>query len=49
MTPDLLPDTFPSLFWSYTITWLILAAYIWSLGARISRIERKLPEDKEQQ
>lgn len=38
------PDTFPSLFWSYTVVWGVLSAYIISLGVRISRVERRLNE-----
>jgi CcmD family protein len=35
-------DTFPSLFWSYTVVWTFLALYIFWLGVRLSRLERKL-------
>ncbi len=35
-------DTFPSLFWSYTIVWTFLALYIFWLGFRLSKLERKL-------
>ena len=35
------PDTFPDLFWAYTIIWVILAVYIISLGFRLSKLERK--------
>ena len=37
-----MPDTFPSLFWSYTAVWFFLAAYIVVLGARVGRLERKI-------
>lgn len=40
------PDTFPSLFWSYTVIWVVLVAYIVTLGARISRIEKKMKGDQ---
>ncbi len=40
------PDTFPSLFWSYTVVWGVLSVYIISLGARLSRVERRLQDDK---
>jgi CcmD family protein len=40
------PDTFPSLFWSYTVVWGVLAAYIISLGVRVSRVEKRLQEKK---
>ena len=36
------PDTFPSLFWSYTIVWVVLGVYIISLGLRLRKIEGKL-------
>jgi CcmD family protein len=35
------PDTFPSLFWSYTAVWAILAVYIVTLGVRLSRLEKR--------
>lgn len=36
-----MPDTYSSLFWGYTVVWGILALYVWSLGARITKLERK--------
>jgi CcmD family protein len=42
MNPETVPDTFAALFWSYTVTWGLLAAYVWSLGARLARLERRL-------
>jgi CcmD family protein len=45
-----MPDTFPSLFWSYTVVWGVLAAYIWTLGARVSKLEKlasRLEEDND--
>jgi CcmD family protein len=41
------PDTFPSLFWSYTIVWVILAVYIIGLGVRVAKLERTLSKSKE--
>lgn len=41
------PDTFPSLFWSYTAVWAVLAVYIVTLGVRLSRLEKQLSQDKE--
>jgi CcmD family protein len=41
------PDTFPSLFWSYTVVWAILAAYIITLGARLSRLEKRFSANQE--
>lgn len=41
------PDTFPSLFWSYTAVWAVLAVYIVTLGVRLSRLEKKLSQEKE--
>jgi len=41
------PDTFPSLFWSYTVVWGILAAYIVTLGVRLSRLEKRLSRDED--
>lgn len=36
------PDTFPDLFWSYTVVWLMLGLYIVSLGFRVRRLEKEL-------
>jgi CcmD family protein len=33
------PDTYDSLFWSYTAVWAVLALYIWTLGVRVKRLE----------
>lgn len=41
------PDTFPSLFWSYTAVWVILGVYIVSLGYRLSKIERSMTDRRE--
>ena len=43
------PDTFPSLFWSYTFVWAILAVYIITLGARLSRLEKRFSANQEGQ
>jgi CcmD family protein len=41
-------DTYPDLFWSYTVVWGVLTVYIVFLGARLSAVERKLTDtDKE--
>jgi CcmD family protein len=42
------PDTFPSLFWSYTVVWVVLSVYIATIGMRVSKIERKLSKSGEQ-
>jgi CcmD family protein len=41
------PDTFPALFWSYTVVWVLLALYIVTLGVRLSRLERRLSKGEE--
>ena len=41
------PDTFPSLFWAYTVVWVALSVYIITLGVRLSRLEKRLPKDNE--
>jgi CcmD family protein len=43
----MVPDTFPSLFWSYNAIWGVLAVYIITLGLRVSRLERRLSEKKD--
>ena len=39
---EVVPNTFPDLFWGYTAIWLVLGVYIISLGIRLSRAERKI-------
>lgn len=41
------PDTFPSLFWSYTVVWVVLSAYIATIGMRVSKVERALSKSRE--
>jgi len=38
------PNTFPSLCAAYTVLWLILGGYIFSLMRRIAKLEKKLEE-----
>lgn len=38
---ETVPDTFPSLFWGYSVIWMLLGGYIVSLGFRLRKIERK--------
>ena len=38
---EIVPNTFPALFWGYTAIIAIIVAYLLSLGVRISRIEKK--------
>lgn len=35
------PNTFPALFFGYTVFWLILGVYVLSLGQRLSRLEKE--------
>lgn len=42
----LTPDTFPSLFWGYTIIWLILVAYIFLLRRKINQLQEKILTDE---
>jgi CcmD family protein len=42
------PDTYPSLFWSYTVVWGVLVVYIAVLGARVARLEKKLSQKKDE-
>ena len=34
------PNTYADLFWSYTAVWVILAVYIYCLGARLKKLEQ---------
>jgi CcmD family protein len=38
---ETVPNTFPSLFWGYAVIWVLLGAYIFSLGRRLGKIERE--------
>ena len=42
-------DTFPYLFWGYTITWLLIVAYCMWLGARVNKCEKMLRSDKDRE
>jgi CcmD family protein len=37
-------ERFPYLFAAYTIVWVVLFAYVWSLDRRTRRAERELAE-----
>lgn len=43
---EIVPNTFPALFWGYTAIIAIVVLYVVSLGFRISRIEKKSCEHK---
>jgi hypothetical protein len=40
------PDTYDSLFWSYTAVWAILVIYIGLLGVRVRRLEGSCSDKK---
>ena len=40
METEVVPNTFPALFWGYTVLWGILVVYLISLGVRLRRLER---------
>jgi CcmD family protein len=40
----MVPDTYPDLFWSYTVVWVVLGVYIAILGARVAKLERSLSQ-----
>lgn len=39
---DTVPNTFPSLFFAYTIVWGLMAWMVWSSFHRLRRLEREL-------
>ncbi len=41
------PNTFPGLFWGYSIIWAILVIYIATLGIRLSKLEKSTSSKKE--
>lgn len=44
---EIVPDTFPSLFWGYTVMWLCILFYLFTLVRRMGKIENKLKSDVE--
>lgn len=38
------PDTFPALFWAYTSVWCIICVYVWTLGSRLKKLEKRQTE-----
>lgn len=38
----MVPDTFPALFYSYSVVWLIMLAYVVLIARRLARLEKKL-------
>ena len=40
MNTEIVPDTFPSLFWGYLAIWAILSVYLISLGLRVKKLEQ---------
>lgn len=43
---EVVPNTFPALFWGYTAIIAIVVLYVVSLGLRVSRVEKKLKANK---
>lgn len=41
-------DTFPYLFWGYTLTWLLIVVYLGFLGKRLCKIEKTLERNTKQ-
>jgi len=46
---DTVPNTFPSLFAGYTAIWLIFGAYLFSLGLRLARLEKRFGSHSHEQ
>lgn len=42
---DTVPNTFPDLFWAYTIIWILLSVYILYLGCKLSKLEKKFKDN----
>ena len=40
------PDTFSSLFFGYAAIWGIMVIYLFALLRRVSKLERRLTDDK---
>lgn len=39
------PDTFPPLFWGYTVIWLLIVAYFFILRLKVTKIEKRLEDN----
>lgn len=45
---EVVPNTFPGLFWGYSVIWVLIALYIASLARRVRSLERKNSAEKEE-
>lgn len=43
---EIVPNTFPALFWGYSAIIGIIVLYVVSIGLRISRIEKRVKNSK---
>ena len=41
---ETVPDTFLDLFWGYTVMWLCILGYLFSLVRRMGKVERSLSD-----
>ncbi|MCB0340062.1 MAG: CcmD family protein [Bdellovibrionales bacterium] len=41
------PDTFSALFAAYSVIWVLITLYVYSLGRRLSRLENKTDSHSE--
>ncbi|MBN8548673.1 MAG: CcmD family protein [Deltaproteobacteria bacterium] len=37
---EIVPNTFPSLFWGYSVIWVLLCLYVFSLARRMRNLEK---------
>lgn len=40
-------NTYPDLFWAYTVVWVLVAGYIALLGVRLAKLERFIKAERE--
>ena len=38
----MVPDTFPALFYGYSVVWLLMLVYVLLMARRLSKVEQKL-------
>ena len=43
------PNTFPALFWAYSVLWALFVIYFVALGRRLSKLERNLNNPRKEE
>lgn len=40
------PNTFESLFWGYSILWLLILFFVWRMFRKVSELEKEISNNK---